>query len=95
MHLSQLGHAFVACPTSSLVGGGYNSFEPELQVERPQCHGCYCGGAVGVGYKQSPFERMGVDLGDHQGNVLVHPKVRRVVDHQGLPIRGYPTRVLP
>ena len=81
--LLELGGAGQAGATGRLVGADRQADEARLAVERRQGRHGHHGRAVGVGHDAlgQVGQQVGVDLGDHQGDLGVHAPGRGVVDH--------------
>ena len=81
----ELGHPGAAGAGDRLVGRGDEPDEPGLLVQRLEGGHDRHGGAVGVGDDAlGPLAQgVGVDLGDHEGNVGIPPPGRGVVDDDG------------
>ena len=68
---------------SSLVGGYLHVLDVREVVQGLECHDHDDGGAVGVGDDVARGDEgvLTVDLGHHQGHIVVHAEGAAVVDH--------------
>ena len=73
-----------------LIGGIDYALDAEGVIEGFERDHRLDGGAIGVGDDAGiPFHVLGVDLGDYEGNVVVHTPLTAVVNHNGARLHEY------